>query len=85
MQSHRFQPFGHGNGHVLKQLCKTLSLPPELRTHVKLFTTMDSPGVWFTWVGSNGERYKHRFDDWPGNMDDDEFNALRVKVRLSTC
>lgn len=75
--------FGHGRSHAATELADALGL---LRTEGwKLVTTFDTPGTMLMWRGSNGEWYRHQFDDWGIGVGDDEFKALQVKVRLSTC
>jgi hypothetical protein len=85
IHSRGFPHFGHGFGQYAREIAKALGMPREAGQTVKVYTTFDAPGVWMSWVGSNGERYRHKFESEPANMSDEEFSALRVKVRLSTC
>lgn len=85
-RSRRGSYFGHEFGQAdwrTQQLGEALGL--DRKHSVKVFTTFETPGVWVSWLGSNGERYRHLLEDGLMNIDDTEFNVLRIKVRMSTC
>ena len=85
IRSRGYPYFGHGFGQYARALCKALGMSSEVARTAKVFTGFDTPGVWFMWTGSNGQRYKHKFESDPAQMGEEEFAALKVKVRLSTC
>ena len=84
--SRSFSSFVHGfvHGRGNRQLFESVGLGPK--NEPRIWTTFEDQTSWIGWRGHNGQWYKHPLPkDRACGWDEESFNALAVKVRLSTC
>lgn len=74
-----------GDARRLRTFCERLGIKPLGGSGAVFYRNDVLDQTWFGWRGRDGTAHRHLFETVPDEMSDEEWNLLKVKVRMTTC